>query len=204
MKRFTSIAASMALLFAGGTEAAFASTSGILFFRNFGGVSLMPSLGLRDNSGRSSSTFDPGYAFGGAFGYDTGNGWRYELTSIYQKSDVDRFNDVPSHGHLWSTGLMANATYDLVPNAQFTPYVGAGVGMQYVGGQIDGLSGNRWRPAYQLEGGLREDLNPQTSLFAEYRFSQSEATKMANSADLGYQHFSDHLLLAGVTFHLGE
>lgn len=203
MKRYVSIAAMAAMLFGAGTGAAFASTQGY-YFSGLGGVSLMPSLGLRDNSGHSNSSFDPGYAFGGAFGYDTGNGWRYELTSIYQKSDVDRFNDVPSHGHLWSSGLMANATYDLTRNTQFTPYVGAGVGAQYVGGQINGLSGNRWRPAYQLEGGLRDDLSPQTSIFAEYRFTQSEATKLTNSVDLGNQHFSDHLLLAGVTFHLGE
>ncbi|MEJ0041488.1 MAG: P44/Msp2 family outer membrane protein [Rhizomicrobium sp.] len=91
---------------------------------------------------------------------------------------------------------MANATYDLLPDAQFTPYVGAGLGLQNVGGDVDGLGGRAWKPAYQAEAGLRTDVTDQASLFGEYRFSQSESVTLADATDSAHQHFSDHALLA--------
>jgi opacity protein-like surface antigen len=203
MKRYILVTASIAMVMAASTSAAFASIQGY-YFSGLGGVSLMPTLGLKDTSGTASSSFDPGYVYGGAVGYDVGNGWRFELDSVYQLSSIDQFNGASASGHLRSTSLMANTTYDLTQNTQFTPYVGAGLGLQDVGGTIDGYSGDKWRPAYQLEAGLRDDLTPQVSLFGEYRFSQSEAAKFAVSTDVANQHFSDHLLMMGITYHLGQ
>jgi opacity protein-like surface antigen len=203
MKRCILITASIAMVMAASTGPAFASTQGY-YFSGLGGVSLFPSLGSKNSTGTAASSFDAGYAFGGAVGYDTGNGWRYELTSIYQMAGLNQFGGAPAAGHLWSTGLMANATYDLTRDTLLTPYIGAGLGVQDVGGTINGYSGDKWRPAYQLEAGLRRDLTPQVSLFGEYRFSQSEAAKWAGPTDYGNQHFSDHLLTAGITYHLGR
>ncbi len=97
---------------------------------------------------------------------------------------------------------MANATYDLLPDARFTPYLGAGLGLQNVGGQVDGLTGRAWEPAYQAEAGLRTDVNDKVSMFGEYRFSQSESVTLADATDSAHQHFSDHALLAGLSFKL--
>jgi len=55
-----------------------------------------------------------------------------------------------------------------------------------------------------MEVGLRYDLSPQMSLFGEYRFSQSEATKLSDATDIAHQHFSDHLLTIGLSYHLGQ
>jgi len=99
---------------------------------------------------------------------------------------------------------MANVTKDLMDGAQITPYVGVGLGLQDVGGVVNGFSGDQWKPAYQLEAGLRKDLSPQLSLFAEYRFSQSEATKLSDATDIAQQHFSNHLLTIGLSYHLGQ
>lgn len=203
MKRYILVSASVAFVMATSTGAAFAATEGY-YFSGLGGVSLLPTLNLKNTTGTANSSFDPGYAFGGAAGYDAGNGWRFELDTIYQKAAIDRTNDVPATGHLWSTSLMANATYDLTQGTEFTPYIGAGLGFQDVGGTIGGYSGDKWRPAYQLEAGLRKDLTPQISLFGEYRFSQSEAAKWTGPTDFANQNFSDHLLMAGITYHLGQ
>lgn len=181
-----------------------ASTPGY-YFSGLAGASLLPSLGYKDSSGLHAATgFDTGYTFGGAVGYDTGDGWRYELDSLYQLANVDQFDGATATGHIWSTGIMANTTYDLTANTQFTPYIGAGLGVQDVGGSINGFSGDSWRPAYQLEAGLRDDISPTLSAFAEYRFTQSEATKLQNLPDYADQHFSDHALMVGLTYHLGD
>ena len=168
-----------------------------------GGVSLLPDLTVKDTlAGKLSDSFGTGYAAGGAFGYDMGNGVRVELNSFYQHSSVGRLGDVPTDGHLSSTSLMANATYDLLPNATVTPYVGAGLGFQNVGGTIGTLSGRDWKPAYQAEAGLRTDVSNRVSLFGEYRFSQSESVTLSSPTDSAQQHFSDHALLAGLSFNL--
>ena len=168
-----------------------------------GGASLLPDLTVKDTlAGKLSDSFGTGYAAGGAFGYDMGDGVRVELNSLYQHSDVGRVGGVLSNGHLSSTSLMANATYDLLPNATFTPYVGAGLGFQNVGGAIGTLSGRDWKPAYQAEAGLRTDVSAHVSLFGEYRFSQSESVTLSSPTDSAQQHFSDHALLAGLSFNL--
>ncbi|HEY2884436.1 MAG TPA: outer membrane beta-barrel protein [Rhizomicrobium sp.] len=168
-----------------------------------GGVSLLPDLTFKDTlAGKLSDSFDTGFAAGGGFGYDTGEGIRIELNSLYQNSDVDRLGGVPTNGHLSSTSLMINTTYDFLPDARFTPYVGVGLGFQNVGGTVGTLTGRDWKPAYQAEGGLRTYVSDNVSLFGEYRFSQSESVTLSDSVDSAHQHFSDHALLAGLSFNL--
>ena len=168
-----------------------------------GGVSLLPDLTFKDTlAGKLDDSFDTGFAAGGAFGYDTGDGVRIELNSLYQHADVDRLGGVPTNGHLSSTSLMVNTTYDFLPDATFTPYVGVGLGFQNVGGTIGGFRGRDWKPAYQAEGGLRTYVSDNVSLFGEYRFSQSESVTLSSPIDSAHQHFSDHALLAGLSFNL--
>lgn len=166
------------------------------------GVSLLPDLHLSDMGATRETGFGTGVAAGGAVGYDTGDGIRIELDSLYQHSDVARLNGAPALGHLSSTSLMANATYDVIQLGPVTPYVGLGLGFQNVGGEVNGLSGRAWKPAYQAEAGLRTDINDMASLFAEYRFSQSESARLTDTTDSAHLHFSDHALLAGVSFKI--
>jgi opacity protein-like surface antigen len=168
-----------------------------------GGVSLLPNLTIKDTlAGKQTDSFNTGFAAGGALGYDMGDGIRIELNSLYQHANVDRLNGALTNGHLSSTSLMANATYDLLPDAVFTPYVGAGLGFQNVGGVVGTLSGRDWKPAYQAEAGLRTYVSDNVSLFGEYRFSQSESVTLADATDTAHQHFADHGLLAGLSFKL--
>ncbi len=185
-----------------GVAAALAGTPGY-YVSGEGGVSLLPDLHLNDPApGTRKDSFGTGFAAGGAVGYDFGTGWRVELNSLYQHSNLSRLDGVTTPGHLSSTSVMANATYDLLPDAQFTPYVGAGLGFQNVGGEIGPLRGRAWEPAYQAEAGLRTDISDKASLFGEYRFSQSKSVRLADATDSANQHFSDHALLAGISFKL--
>ncbi|HJW41735.1 MAG TPA: outer membrane beta-barrel protein [Rhizomicrobium sp.] len=165
-----------------------------------GGVSLPPGLHLDSTGGVQRESFGTGFVAGGALGYDYGNGLRLEMSSLYQHSDLSRIDGVLSTGHLSSTGVMANATWDLMRNSPVTPYVGAGFGIENLGGEIAAFRGRDWKPAYQAEAGMRTDLSDRASLFGEYRFSQSESAALSDGTDTEHQHFSDHALLAGVSF----
>ncbi len=171
------------------------------YFSGLAGLSLMPDLGLKNSLGTTDIGLDNGYAYGGAFGYDMGNGWRFEIDSVHQMSLLNTIEGTAAAGHLHSTSLMANATYDLPSYFSLTPYVGAGLGAQNIGGSVDGYTGNVWRPAYQVEAGLRDEIAPNLEMFGEYRFSQAAAAKFTDVTDTANQHFSDHLFSVGFTYH---
>ena len=143
-----------------------------------GGVSLLPNLELKSGGTTAHEHFDTGYAYGGAVGYDMGNGTRVELDALHQMSGLSNVGGVSAGGHLQSTSLMVKGQYDLTHGTQFTPYVGVGVGAQNVGASIAGAHDPDWKPAYQAEAGLRTNISDKVSVFGEYRFSQSEAADL--------------------------
>jgi opacity protein-like surface antigen len=203
MKRRIVFAAAFGVAMGLGIAAALAGDGSGYYVNVEGGASMPPDLHLSAGGGPTAHEgFGTGFAAGGALGYDTGDGIRLELDSLYQNTPIDHLNGAPATGHLSSTGVMANATYDLLPNARFTPYVGAGLGFQNIGGEVNGFSGRDWEPAYQAEAGLRTDISARASLFGEYRFTQSESVTLTDGADNAHQHFSDHELLAGLSFKL--
>lgn len=202
MRQRIVFAAALGIAMGIGVAAALAADPGY-YVSGAGGVTLPPDLTLNSTTlGKNHDSFGTGYTAGGALGYDYGNGWRLELSSLYQHNDVSRLNGAPATGHLSSTSVMANATYDILPDAQFTPYVGAGLGVVNVGGQVNGLTGRDWRPGYQAEAGLRTNVSANASLFGEYRFMQSQSVTLSDATDTAHQHISDHALLAGVSFKL--
>lgn len=169
-----------------------------------GGVSFLPNLQLKSGGVTGHENLDTGYAYGGAVGYDMGDGTRVELDALHQMSNLSGISGTPANGHLQSTSLMVNGQYDLMHDTQFTPYVGVGVGAQNVGASINGVHDTDWKPAYQAEAGLRTNISDKVSAFAEYRFSQSEAADLSLAGASAHQHFADHGVLAGLTYHMGE
>jgi OOP family OmpA-OmpF porin len=188
-----------------GTSAASADSVPGYYVSGDGGVSFLPDLHLKDTpAGTLHENFNTGYAMGGALGYDTGQGTRFEVDSTYQLSGLNRLGGAPADGHLDSTSVMFNGQVDLLHQSQVTPYVGVGAGYQDIGASVDGLHDHDWKPAYQAEAGLRDDVSDKVSLFGEYRFSQSEAADLSDGGVTAHQHFADSGLLAGLTYHLGQ
>lgn len=177
------------------TTAAQAAGSGF-YVSGEGGGSLLPELRLKGTTDQNEG-FDGGYIAGGAFGYNTGFGIRIELNSLYQYSGLSKLDATATTGHLSTTGVMLNTMWEFLPDEHFTPYVGVGIGMQSVGGQIGTLRGRAWKPAYQGEIGLRQDLSRHFELFGEYRYTQSESVRMSNTTTTAHQHFEDNALFAG-------
>jgi opacity protein-like surface antigen len=197
-------ATAVAALLCGANMASADSVPGY-YITGDGGASFLPDLHLKDTpAGTLHEKFDTGYAIGGGVGYDTGDGTRIELDSTYQLSSLNRLGGAPASGHLDSTSVMVNGQVDLTHQSQVTPYVGAGIGYQDIGASLDGLQDHDWKPAYQAEAGLRDDISNKVSVFGEYRFSQSEAADLSDAGVSAHQHFADHGLLAGLTYHLGQ
>jgi len=196
------LATAAALIVSGGS--AFADSTPGYYVSADGGASLLPNLRFKSDGTTSHENFDTGYAFGGAVGYDTGNGMRLELDTTHQMSNLKSVGGVSTGGHLQSTSVMVNGQVDLLHNAGVTPYAGVGVGYENIGANVGGFQDTDWKPAYQAEAGLRTDLSQQVSLFGEYRFQQSEATDLSSGGASAHQHFADHGLLAGLTYHMGQ
>lgn len=198
------LATGVTALFA--ATAASASTPGV-YFSGDAGLSILPSPHFNsDLFGTSNAKYNPGYTFGGAVGYDLGNGIRFELDSQHTSQQLISLDDFKANGHLTSTTLMGRGQIDLMKNAPFTPYLGVGLGAVNFGGHANGYSGRAWRPGYQLEAGLRKDISDQFSVFGGYRFTQALSVDMRDPIlqDSATQHFSNHAVMAGVTYHLGQ
>lgn len=204
MKTRLLLATGVTALFA--ATAAFASTPG-LYVSGDAGVSLAPDLHFHSvTSGTSLANYDDGFNFGGAVGFDMGDGIRLQIDSQHANQQLSGVDGTNAFGHLSSTTLMAEGQIDLIPSSPLTPYIGAGLGGVNFGGQVNGYSGRDWHPGYLLEAGLRDDITSQLSLFGGYRFTQAESGTMRDPVvpDTASQHFSDHVLMAGLTYHLGE
>lgn len=201
MTRISLLAAGTALALIAGIGTASASQAGP-YVSGEGGIAFMPDQNLTHTpAGTLTENLDTGYNFGGAVGYDFGNGTRLELDSLTTRSDISSLNGVPAGGHVDATGLMLNGKVDILKSAVATPYIGAGIGFQNVGAKVAGMHGQNWRPAYQLEAGLRHRVSKHVSLYGEYRWTQSETSKLEGGGATGHQHFSNNALLAGVTYN---
>jgi len=150
--------------------------------------------------------FKPSYAGVAAAGYGFGNGFRVELGGDFIRNTVwntsgtyssasynelynENFYESGSYGKLNATGgeekygPMLNAYYDFSVGLPVYPYIGVGVGYQwvklnrdYTNDYLDPIkvAGTEGSFAYQIIAGLSYPLPnlPQLSLTAEYRFMQ--------------------------------
>ncbi len=121
-------------------------------------------------------SFDPGFGFIGAVGYDMGE-IRVEGEIGYRLFDIDERTIPPSppistDGDFKALTFMVNGYYDIeMPNSPLTPYVGFGLG--FVDNEIDvtGVgSASEEEFAYQVMLGLGYEISPNTVLTAGYRF----------------------------------
>jgi OmpA-OmpF porin, OOP family len=147
----------------------------------------------------------PAYAGVGAVGYGFGNGFRIELGGNFYRNTIHK-DDVAdgqagnglnntqygAKGGMNTYGPMVNAYYDFNVGLPIFPYVGVGVGYQWVKFQNhindvnafqDTVEGTRGSFAYQFIGGLAYPLPfvPGLSLTAEYRFMEIVESRNYNT-----------------------
>ena len=140
----------------------------------------------------------------GSVGYGLGNGFRFEVEGDYRQIGVNHAHgqtEAPVSGNVNTTGVMANALYDMDIGVPWLyPYIGGGVGYAWTNMDITIFSppappfpaatahntGTSGGFAYQAIAGLAFPMPgvPGLSLTAEYRFMGTTGNRTFNSVNV--------------------
>jgi OOP family OmpA-OmpF porin len=161
-----------------------AGTSIVLPYNNNASLGTVVNGQLTPGAGGKVLT-RPAFAGVGAAGYGFGDGFRVEVGGNFYRNTITKIdrNDgtqIQAGGIQNTFGVMGNAYYDFDVGWPIFPYVGAGIGyqwLQYQKNTINGnvrVSGSQGSFAYQLIGGIAYPIAPVPglSVTAEYRFMQ--------------------------------
>jgi OmpA-OmpF porin, OOP family len=156
----------------------FAAAPGMYVSGNIGSAVLNDST-LTEPGISVDAEFDTGLGITAALGYDMGGG-RVELEFGYRSNDIDKFSaggmSVAGGGDVTSTSLMLNGYFDFKSQSQWTPFLGAGLGMAKVDvenvtiGNIVIGDADDTVFAYQFIAGLGYAVTPNTSIDISYRY----------------------------------
>jgi outer membrane protein OmpA-like peptidoglycan-associated protein len=140
-----------------------------------------------DTAGVPSFSFNqPGYDVLGNAGYAWSDGLRLEGEAFHSRAVVK-----DADGSLNNTDLFANALYDINLGSFLTPYVGAGVGVDFVdadnigpflsGNSTAHINGSSVKLAYQGIAGVAAKLDNEWEVTADYRYVASLDPKLNNN-----------------------
>lgn len=137
-----------------------------------------------DDAGLSGDiSLDNGFHFEGALGLNVTKNVRTELEVSYRSADlsditVDGVGSASLDGDLTTWAVLINGYYDFMPDAQFNPWLSAGLGFARHDGEVNsvgsvgltGVSASDTVFAYQLGAGADYNISKSTALFAGYRY----------------------------------
>jgi outer membrane protein OmpA-like peptidoglycan-associated protein len=168
-----------------------------------GGTSIENPVNFSETDGGSGKLlYKPSYAGIGSLGFGFGNGFRVQLDGDYihntvSKADFSYGGSAKVVGRENKYGPMVNVLYDIPVGLPVFPYIGAGVGYQYVQSKYTSgvglgsvaFSDTKGSFAYDVIAGLSYPLPmvPGLSITAEYRFMMlTESYKFGFSTLGGY------------------
>jgi opacity protein-like surface antigen len=212
--RKTIITSALMLMTAASPSLAQSWTDGVTF-RLFGGGSFLgDDTAKLSGTGSGSVSFDPGFAFGGAVGYELTPNISAELELVYRSAGVSRFGNpaLGTGGDYASLAVMANVSYQLdgwaVGRGQrLRPFAGVGVGVieeidfDLKGGNSPREFSDSGRLALQARGGLNWELTRNWIASTELRVFSAGTPKLSGTGgrtlEAGYQTID---LLLGLTY----
>jgi outer membrane protein OmpA-like peptidoglycan-associated protein len=147
-------------------------------------------------------------------GYAMGNGFRLEGEYYHNQVNV---NDIDSRanagGHISNNDIFANVLYDFsnyTMGTRFTPYIGAGIGPDFVNVKSVGaagigyLKGDTLVAAYQGIAGVSTQLDANWAVTADYRYIASFDPKVDTTAGgQGRTDNASHNIILGVRYSFG-
>ncbi len=143
-------------------------------------------------------------------GYAFGNGLRLGAEYFHNRVDAKTVNAVAGSGHLTNNALMFNAYYDIDTGSVLTPYVGAGIGPDFIGIDNVGaagayLDGDTVRAAYQAIAGVSARVDENWAVTADYRYMASFDPKVDYTGGTkGRIENSSHNIMIGLRYSFGE
>lgn len=153
------------------------------------------------------SEYDTGWLTQGQVGYAFGP-WRVEGELSYRSSGIDKVRGASGSGDTSALAPMVNGIYEFLPQSQWHPFVGLGIGAAYLDngkvkqGATEVYKGSDWAFAYQAFAGVGYDLTKNVELKGQYRYFSTldyDTKASANNAKLDSE-YRDHGVLLGVTY----
>jgi opacity protein-like surface antigen len=151
--------------------------------------------------GTNGPKSDSGWTVSGAVGKSFGNGFRAEGQLIYLDN-----SGKSSGADTKVFGGFANGYYDFLPNSQWRPFVGAGLGLAQVkadGGPAAAAHGDKTVFAYQLHAGVSHPFNDQLSGEVAYHYLGAPSVKFGSGASRVNGDFGGSLITVGLRYKLG-
>ena len=137
---------------------------------------------------------DQGSAWGLAVGHHFTPTFSAELEFTHTKGEYTGFGG----NNVTADAFMANGYYRFMPGSSFRPYVGAGLGTVNVG--YENIAGAYEREdqvlGWQVIGGGEFAINPDVSLFGEYRFQSATGAEDAPTT----WDYQSHIFSAGARY----
>ena len=141
-------------------------------------------------------------------GYAWNNGMRLEGEYFHNQININNIDSMPGvGGHVSNNALFANVLYDFKSNSRYTPYIGAGVGPDFINVKSIGaapvgyLKGDTADGAYQGIAGISTQLDHNWAVTADYRYIGSFDPKVDSTAGgQGRMDNASHNLLVGVRY----
>lgn len=198
-KKLAIIAGCWTILSAGAAQAAPNTT----YIAVAAGSTWLNDATLSDASDSIDAEFDTGLGLAVALGH-TFDAARAELEFGYRKNDIDSFGamgySVSASGDVTSKSVMANIYYDFAPKAQWSPFLGAGLGVSWVDVDNAAVAGiflgdaDDTVFAWQVMAGCGFKLTQSTTIDLSYRyFATSDPDFSGVEAEYG-----THNIMAGI------
>lgn len=122
--------------------------------------------------------------FLGGVGYAFGNGLRMETQYFRSQNNILEVDNVDAFGHVVNNAFLLNAFYDFENETILTPYIGAGIGPNFVSVDKVGtagalLNGRAVVAAYQAIVGVAAQVDENWAVTADYRYIGSFDPKVS-------------------------
>lgn len=138
-------------------------------------------------------SYKPGFAIGGAVGYQLSPNWRLEGEITYRRNEVDDFKisgtNFNADGNVDSVAFMANGYFDFANSSLWTPYLAAGIGTAVVSfndievGGATAIDDEDVVFAFQVGAGIGFEVTPNVTLSLDYRFFGTTDAEITDEAD---------------------
>ncbi|MDR3424460.1 MAG: outer membrane beta-barrel protein [Alphaproteobacteria bacterium] len=144
-------------------------------------------------------------------GYAWSNGLRLEGEYFHNQNNTKSVAGVPGGGHVTNNALFANVFYDFKTGSMYTPYIGAGVGPDFINVKSVGapnvgyLKGDTADGAYQGIVGVAAQLDRNWAVTADYRYIASFDPKVDSTAGgQGRMDNASHNVVLGLRYSFAE
>jgi OmpA-OmpF porin, OOP family len=190
--------------------AAFAQSSGYYLSGGISGV-LVGDSEIEGSGVKTRAGYDPGFSGSMAVGLTFGDSWRTDAELTYRSADIDEIaGATTSSGEAAGASLVLNGYRDFQTDSDWTPYIGAGVGVMRLDVEdASPIGGSRindddWSLAAQGIVGTGYRINDQVGLYTDYRILATTDLDFTTTAGTEVEsEYSEHRVMIGLRWSFG-